>query len=334
MKKIFIIAEAGVNHNGSMENALKMIDIAADAGVDAVKFQLFKAENLVTKDALKAEYQIENSGDNESQFEMLKKLELNEDSQRELFTYCNAKGVEFITSSFDLNELDFVYKLGVPCFKIPSGEITNRPYIEKVGGYNKAVILSTGMCEMDEIQEAIDVLVKAGTEKEKITVLHCNTEYPTPFRDVNLKAMCTIGEEFGVKIGYSDHTEGVEVCTAAVALGAEVIEKHFTLDKSMEGPDHAASLNPKELRTLVRSVRNIEESLGSGIKRPSDSEKKNIPIVRKSIVAKKIIARGEILSPENITVKRPGAGISPMKWYEVIGSIAIKNFNEDEFIVL
>ena len=334
MKKIFIIAEAGVNHNGSMENALKMIAIAADAGVDAVKFQLFKAENVVTKDAPKAEYQIENSGDNESQFEMLTKLELNGDSQRELFTYCNAKGVEFITSAFDLDGLDVVYKLGVSCFKIPSGEITNRPYMEKVGGYNKAVILSTGMCEMDEIQEAINVLIESGTEKEKITVLHCNTEYPTPFRDVNLKAMCTIGEEFGVKIGYSDHTEGVEVCTAAVALGAEVIEKHFTLDKSMEGPDHAASLNPKELRTLVKSVRNIEESLGDGIKRPSDSEKKNIPIARKSIVAKKIIARGEILSPKNITVKRPGTGINPMKWHEVIGSIAIKNFNKDEFIVL
>lgn len=334
MDRIFIIAEAGVNHNGSMENAMKMVDLAVEAGVDAVKFQLFKAENLVTKSAEKAKYQIENFGGDESQFEMLKKLELNEENQNRLFEYCRKKGIEFITSPFDLDGLDFVNGLGVPFFKIPSGEITNKPYLEKIGRYGKKVILSTGMCEMDEIATALQVLIDTGLANDDVVILHCNTEYPTPFRDVNLKAMNTIAKEFGVNVGYSDHTEGIEVCVAAAALGAKVLEKHFTLDRSMEGPDHAASLDPEELKALVKAVRNIELSLGDGIKRPSDSEKKNISIARKSIVAKTVIRKGEVFSETNITVKRPGNGISPMKWNDVIGTVAVRDFEEDELIVL
>lgn len=334
MGKIFIIAEAGVNHNGSIENAMKMIDLAAEAGADAIKFQLFKAENLVTKTAEKADYQIENSGGGESQFEMLKKLELNEENQCKLANYCIDVGIGFITSPFDIDSLDFVNELNMPFFKIPSGEITNRPYLEKIGVFGKKIILSTGMCEMDEISEALNVLIESGTIKSDIIILHCNTEYPTPYKDVNLKAMNTISERFGVQVGYSDHSLGIEICIAAAALGAKVLEKHFTLDKKMKGPDHAASLDPEELKELVKSVRNIESALGDGVKRPSDSEKKNISIARKSIVAKKVICKGELFTEDNITVKRPGVGISPMQWYDVLGRTAIKDFFEDELIVL
>lgn len=335
MKKTLIIAEAGVNHNGSITMAKKMIDVAADAGVDYVKFQTFKASNLVTKFATRADYQQQNMEDNDNlQYTMLKQLELLPEQHIELIEYCKVKGINFFSTAFDFDSVDFLASLHLGLWKIPSGEITNYPYLRKIAHYHEPVILSTGMCEFSDIERALHVLLQFGVEKEQITVLHCNTEYPTPFRDVNLKAMLEIGERFGVKIGYSDHTQGIEVSIAAVALGATVIEKHFTLDRNMEGPDHKASLEPNELKQMVDAIRNIEKALGSRRKEVSDSERKNRAIARKSIVAATSIKKGETFSEDNITVKRPGNGISPMQWNEVMGKAAMRDFEEDELIEL
>ena len=334
MKKVFIIAEVGVNHNGSLEIAKKLIDVAKECGADAVKFQTFKAERLVSKKAAKADYQKNTTDSGESQYEMIKKLELDLDDHKELISYCKEKGIQFLSSPFDLESIDLLSELGLEIFKVPSGEITNLPYLRKIGKLSKKVILSTGMADLGEIEDALDILIKSGTKKENITVLHCNTEYPTPYEDVNLKAMLTIKNAFNVRIGYSDHTPGIGVPIAAVALGAEVIEKHLTLDKNMEGPDHKASLEPKELKQMVKAIRNIEKSLGNGIKKPSLSESKNINIARKSLVAIKSIKKGEIFSEKNVEIKRPGNGISPMRWDEVIGKTANKDFEIDEMIEL
>lgn len=334
MNRTLIIAEVGVNHNGSIIIAKKLIDVAEDCGADAVKFQTFTAEKLVRFNAEKAAYQKETSGTDETQFNMIKKLELDVVAHEELIDYCAKKGILFLSSPFDLDSIDLLAELGLEIIKIPSGEIVNLPYLEKIGKLKKRIILSTGMADLGEIKNALDVLISSGTEKSDITVLHCNTEYPTPYEDVNLNAMATIKKAFGVKVGYSDHTLGIEVPIAAVALGAEAIEKHFTLDKNMKGPDHKASLEPNELKAMVNGIRNIEKALGDGIKKPSKSEKKNIDVVRKSIVAIKPIKKGEIFNEENIGVKRPGTGISPMKWYEVIGKTAKKDFEIGQWIIL
>ena len=334
MSGVLIIAEAGVNHNGDIELAKNMVDAAVESGVDAVKFQAWKAERLVTRFAGKAEYQKTGTRSGESQLEMLKTLEISERGERELFGYCNEKGIRFICSPFDMESIDLLNLLGVETIKIPSGEITNLPYLRKVGSLGKKLILSTGMAEFIEIKDALNVIVDSGTSKENISVLHCNTEYPTPFEDVNLTAMLTIRDELGVRVGYSDHTPGIEVSVAAVALGAEVIEKHFTLDKNMKGPDHKASLEPDELKAMVDAIRNIEKTLGDGIKKPSPSELKNIYVARKSIVAARNIWKGEMLTEDNITVKRPGNGISPMRWDEVVGQRVVRDFKEDELIEL
>ncbi len=331
-KKVLIIAEAGVSHNGDFDLARKMIDVAVDCGVDIIKFQTFKSENLVTKTASKANYQIKNTGKNDSQLSMLKKLELREIDFINLKKYCEEKKIKFFSTGFDLESLAFLKELNMGLWKVPSGEITNLPYLEFIGKSNEPVILSTGMSTMDEIEAAIEILVKSGTERSKITVLHCNTDYPTRFEDVHMNAMNTIKERLDISVGYSDHTPGVEVSLAAVALGAEVIEKHFTLDKTFEGPDHKASLDPEELRILVTQIRNIEKSLGRFEKIPSVSEIKNIQVARKSIVAKTKIKQGDPFTSYNLTTKRPGTGISPMKWYEVIGTTAKKDYEEDELI--
>ena len=332
LKKTFIIAEAGVNHNGRLELAIKLVDVAVEAGADAVKFQTFKAEKVVSVNAAKAAYQIQTTNAAESQFDMIQRLELDRSAHEELFHYCKEKGIQFLSSPFDLESIDLLNKLGLKIFKIPSGEITNLPYLRKVGILKKEIILSTGMADLGEIEDALDVLLKAGTEIKNITVLHCSTEYPTPMQDVNLKAMQTIATAFNIKVGYSDHTLGIEVPIAAVALGATVIEKHFTLDKKMEGPDHRASLEPNELNNMVHAIRNIEKALGSGIKKPSPSELKNKSIVRKSIVATKDINKGVTFNEENLTIKRPGTGINPMRWNEVIGQKANRNYQKDEEI--
>ena len=329
---IFIIAEAGVNHNGSVELAKKLIDAAVDAGANAVKFQTFKAEKLVSKKAQKAEYQKETTDANESQFDMIKKLELDLDTHRELIAYCQEKNIMFLSTPFDHDSIEMLNDLGLEIFKIPSGEITNLPYLRHIGKLGKKVILSTGMADIGEIEDALDVLVTAGTSKEDITVLHANTMYPTPMEDVNLKAMQTIACTFGVDVGYSDHTLGIEVPIAAVAMGAKVIEKHFTLDKTMEGPDHKASLEPHELKAMVKAIRNIEQALGNGIKKPSKSEEPNMVVARKSIVASKPIKKGETFSEDNLAIKRPGDGKSPMRWDEIIGAVAQKDYNVDEKI--
>ena len=335
MRHTLIIAEAGVNHNGSLELAKRLIDAAADAGGDYVKFQTFKAENLVTKSAKQAEYQKKNIGDgDDSQYQMLKNLELSLVDHEVLIGYCKQKGVRFFSTAFDLESIDYLASLNLPLWKIPSGEIINYPYLRKIARQGQTVILSTGMCDMTDIKNALDILIKFGLIKDQITILHCNTEYPTPFEDVNLRAMLTIKEAFGIKVGYSDHTRGIEVPIAAVALGAEVIEKHFTLDRNLPGPDHKASLEPDELKAMVRAIRNIEQAMGDGEKKVTVSEGKNIAIARKSIVAAHPIKKGEILSEENLTVKRPGIGISPMQWDEIVGTIAIRDYNEDELIEL
>lgn len=334
MDKVLIIAEAGVNHNGSLELAKQLVDIAVDAGADIVKFQTFKAENLVTKKAKMAAYQVENTNKKESQYAMLKRLELSENDFKLLCGYCQEKKIRFFSTAFDIESLEFLKTFNMGLWKIPSGEITNLPYLEFIGRQKEQVILSTGMADMQEIGEAIAVLVENGTKQEEITVLHCNTEYPTPMSDVNLLAMDAIKKKFNVKIGYSDHTSGTEVSVAAVALGATVIEKHFTIDQTMEGPDHKASLNPTELKNLVTQIRNIEAALGVAEKKPSASELKNKPIARKSLVASADIKAGELFSASNLTVKRPGQGISPMKFHEVIGKKAKRDFNEDELIEL
>jgi N,N'-diacetyllegionaminate synthase len=332
MKHTLIIAEAGVNHNGSIDAARELIEVAASAGADIVKFQTFKSEKLVSKFAKKAEYQKENTGNDESQLDMLKKLELSEESHYRLIEHCDKNKIQFLSTPFDLESIDFLNKLNLNYFKIPSGEITNLHYLRKVGSAGKEVILSTGMSTLDEIGAALGILTKSGTSLDKISVLHCNTEYPTPFEDVNLNAMLTIKKTFGVRVGYSDHTPGIEVPIAAVALGATIIEKHFTLDKNLPGPDHKASLNPAELIAMITSIRNIEKAMGSEMKEPSNSEVKNKVIARKSIVASRDIQAGEIFSEENITVKRPGNGISPMRWDEILGLRANRYYAEDELI--
>jgi N,N'-diacetyllegionaminate synthase len=332
MNKTFIIAEAGVNHNGSLEMAFQLIDVAVAAGADAVKFQTFKAEKVIAVNAPKAGYQKEATGSDESQLEMVKKLELDETAHTRLYQYCQHKGIQFLSTPFELESIDLLYRLGLEIFKIPSGEITNLPYLRKLGALKKRLIMSTGMADLGEIEDALDVLTESGTPLENMTVLHCNTEYPTPVEDVNLKAMLTIGHAFGVAVGYSDHTPGIEVAVAAVALGAAVLEKHFTLDRNLPGPDHKASLEPDELKAMVQAIRNIEKALGNGIKRPSPSEVKNKSIARKSLVATQPIKTGELFSADNITAKRPGTGISPMRWDEVIGQVAQKNYERDDLI--
>ena len=330
---VFIIAEAGVNHNGDIELAKKLIDAASDAGADAVKFQTFKAEKLVSKDAKKAAYQQENMQvKSDSQYEMLKKLELDTQTHKELIEYCNTKNIMFLSTPFDLESIELLNDLQLPIFKIPSGEITNLPYLRAIAKLNKKVVLSTGMSSMQEVREAFEVLLNNGTEKENITILHANTMYPTPMEDVNLHAMQSIQKELDIAVGYSDHTLGIEVPIAAVAMGASIIEKHFTLSRSMEGPDHKASLEPDELKAMVISIRNIEKSLGSYEKKPSPSEMPNMALARKSIVAARKIAKGEVLSEENLTVKRPGEGISPMRWDKIIGKVATKSYDIDEMI--
>lgn len=331
MNKTFIIAEAGVNHNGSIELAKELIAKGAEAGVDAVKFQSFKADKLVTVNAEKAEYQVANTGNSqESQYQMIKKLELDYAKHQELMDYATSLGVMFLSSAFDLESIDLLKDLGLGVFKIPSGEITNLPYLRKTAKTGKKVILSTGMSTLGEIEEALDVLKENGAKE--ITVLHCNTEYPTPMSDVNLTAMNTMKEAFKVPVGYSDHTLGIEVPIAAVALGATVIEKHFTLDKTMEGPDHKASLEPDELKQMVTSIRNIEQALGDGVKTPTKSERKNKAIARKSLIAKTNIAKGDVFTEDNLDIKRPGTGISPMLWDEVVGTKAAKDYTADELI--
>jgi N,N'-diacetyllegionaminate synthase len=332
--KTLLIAEAGVNHNGDINLARQLVDVAAEAGADWVKFQTFSADRLVTKNAEKAEYQAQFSDEGESQYEMLRGLELTHDMHEALIEHCASCGIQFFSTGFDRESIDLLVELGLKCFKIPSGEVTNLPYLRHIGQHGKPVILSTGMTTLDEIEVALDVLERAGTPRERITVLHCNTEYPTPMADVNLRAMLTIRDAFNVQVGYSDHTLGIEVAIAAVALGARVIEKHFTLDRNLPGPDHKASLEPDELKSMVVSIRNIERAMGDGIKRPSSSEAKNKPVARKSLVAKCTIRAGEVFNETNLTVKRPGTGLSPMRWDEVLGSKAPRNFVPDELIEL
>lgn len=326
-KHTLIIAEAGVNHNGDLYLAKKLIDVAAEAGVDYVKFQTFKAENLVSKNAQKAEYQKINAGENDSQLEMLKKLELTLEDHHKLIDYCKEKKVAFFSTGFDLQSLDLLHQLGLRLYKVPSGEITNLPYLKKVAKLAEKVIISTGMCNLLDIENAINVFLENGFGKNEIVVLHCNTEYPTPMCDVNLNAMKTIANSFQVAVGYSDHTLGIEIPIAAVALGAEVIEKHFTLDRSMKGPDHAASLEPNELIQMVKSIRNIEMALGSGIKEPTPSEIKNMAIARKSIHAARDIEEGSIIQEQDLVMLRPGDGISPMDMNKIIGKVANGNIN-------
>ncbi len=329
-----IIAEAGVNHNGDINLAKQLVDAAARAGADLVKFQTFSAHRLVTQDAPKAQYQTETTDPSQSQFDMLRKLELTAQMHEVLLEHCKKQDIGFLSTGFDIESLEYLAKLGLSRFKVPSGEITNLPYLRRIGSLSKPLILSTGMATLGEIEAALEILDQAGISRSQITVLHCNTEYPTPMSDVNLKAMCTIRDAFGVTVGYSDHTQGIEVPIAAVALGAAVIEKHLTLDRSLPGPDHKASLEPEEFAAMVRAIRNIEQATGDGIKRPSNSEAKSRSIVRKSLVAARPIRAGETFTHENITVKRPGIGISPMRWDEVVGRSALRDFVTDELIEL
>jgi N,N'-diacetyllegionaminate synthase len=333
IKKTIIIAEAGVNHNGDVNIAKKLIDAASDAKVDYVKFQTFIAEENISVNAKKAEYQIKNTNNNvESQLEMVKKLELSEENHYDLVKYCKKKNVKFLSTAFDFKSIELLKKISIDFFKIPSGEITNLPYLIAVSKLELPIVMSTGMATMDEVRIALGVLLLNGISKDDITILHCNTEYPTPMEDVNLTAMLSVGRELDVKIGYSDHTLGIEIPIAAVALGAKVIEKHFTLDRSMAGPDHKASLEPNELKAMVTAIRNIERALGDGIKIPSKSEKKNIAIARKSIVASREIKKGEVFSGKNLTTKRPGTGVSPMNWESIIGTKSEKDYNQDDLI--
>lgn len=334
MEKTMIIAEAGVNHNGSMKLARQLIDKAVDADVDYIKFQTFKAETLVNRAARQAEYQTKNLGKEESQFEMMKKLELSFPEFIKLDEYCKETGIRFLSTPFDLESIDFLASLGMDYMKVPSGEITNLPYLRHIAQTGIPVIMSTGMCTLGMIEDALNVLYRNGLSTDDITLLHCNTEYPTPMVDVNLRAMETLRSAFGTQVGYSDHTKGIEVPIAAVAMGATVIEKHFTLDRTLPGPDHVASLDPTELKAMVEAIRNIEKAMGSSVKKVSASEEKNINVARKSIVVSKAIRKGETFSEDNLTVKRPGNGISPMKWDEVIGIQAKRDFEEDEMIEL
>lgn len=330
MSRVFIIAEAGVNHNGDIKIAKRLIDAAVGAGADAVKFQTFKAENLVCKTAQKAEYQMKTTNQSETQYDMLGKLELTEQMHKELMEYCMKKNILFLSTPFDVESIKLLSGLGMQTFKIPSGEITNLPYLRETAKQQKKVILSTGMSSMDEVKAAVDVLKDSGAKD--ITLLHCNTQYPTPVPDVNLLAMVKMREELGLPVGYSDHTQGIEIPIAAAALGAVVIEKHFTLDKNMEGPDHKASLEPLELKQMVEGIRKTELALGNGIKQVSESEKPNVEIVRKSIVAAVSIKKGEKYTEKNLTTKRPGNGINPMRWDEIIGMTSDRDYKTDEMI--
>lgn len=330
MSRVFVIAEAGVNHNGDIEIAKQLIDAASEAGADAVKFQTFQADSLVCRTAKKAEYQLETTDRTETQYDMLKKLELTPQMHRELIEHCIKRNIMFLSTPFDLESIKLLSELGMQIYKIPSGEITNLPYLREIAKQQKKIILSTGMSSMDEVKAAVNVLKNNGTEE--LTLLHCNTQYPTPISDVNLLAMVKMREETGLPVGYSDHTQGIEVPIAAAALGAEVIEKHFTLDRKMEGPDHKASLEPQELMQMVVGIRKIESALGSKIKQVSESEMTNVAIVRKSIVAAANIKRGEKYTEKNITTKRPATGISPMLWDEIIGKTADRDYKVDEII--
>ena len=334
--KTIIIAEAGVNHNGDISIAKKLIEVAADSGADYVKFQTFKASNLVSAKAVKADYQKLNMGNDadNSQLKMLQQLELSYDDHIVLIEHCKKHHIKFFSTAFDLESIDMLDVFGLDMWKVPSGEITNLPYLEKIGSLKKEVILSTGMCTMEEIEEAMNVLLKNGTVKEQITVLHCNTEYPTPMIDVNLRAMLAIKQKLNVEIGYSDHTLGFEVPVAAVALGAIVIEKHFTLDKNSEGPDHKASLEPDELKQMVSAIRNIEQALGDGIKKPSSSEIKNIVVARKSIHLNHDVKAGHVITKDDLIMKRPDDGISPMKMYDVVGKKTVSGFFADHKLML
>jgi len=335
MNHTLIIAEAGVNHNGSIDLAKQLVDKAVEAGADFIKFQTFKAAKLVTKTARQADYQQKNIGNgNESQYQMLKKLELSPSEHEELINHCHAKGIKFFSTAFDPESMELLHSLKLGLWKIPSGEVTNYPFLKRIASYNEKTILSTGMCDLSDVKAAVEALYKNGLSKENLILLHCNTEYPTPFEDVNLLAMDALQKEFGVEVGYSDHTRGIEVPIAAVALGATVIEKHFTLDRNMPGPDHKASLEPDELKSMVSAIRIIEKALGSAEKKVSDSERKNIAIARKSIVAARDIRQGEVFTEKNLTVKRPGTGISPMRWEEIMGLKAVRDFQEDELIEL
>lgn len=332
MNRTLIIAEAGVNHNGSLEMAKTLVEKAAEAGVDYVKFQTFKSEKLVSRHATKAEYQKANTDGEDSQLKMLQQLELSHNDHLQLIEHCNRCGVKFLSTAFDLDSIDFLASLSLDLWKIPSGEITNLPYLRRIAQKGERVIMSTGMCTLEDIEAALNVLIINGTPRENITLLHCNTEYPTPWGDVNLRAMHDIAQRFNLAVGYSDHTQGIEVPIAAVALGATVIEKHFTLDNNLPGPDHKASLNPQQLKEMVTAIRHIELSLGDGVKQISESERKNISIARKSIVAATPISKGDLLTEENLTVKRPGGGISPMLWDKVVGTTATRDYLPDEMI--
>ncbi|MEK9657134.1 MAG: N-acetylneuraminate synthase [bacterium] len=331
-KRTFIIAEAGVNHNSDVSLAKKLIDLAVIAEVDAIKFQTFKAETLASLDAQKAAYQNQKTSSSESQFDMLLKLELTHDMHLELIDYCKQKDILFLSSPFDCESIDYLNQLKLPICKIPSGEITHIPYLRKIGQLNKKTILSTGMCTLKEIEFAINFLFKSGLDRSHLSLLHCTSEYPCPFEDVNLKAIETLKKEFGLPVGYSDHTSGITVPIAAVAMGATIIEKHFTLDKTLPGPDHQASLEPDELEQMVKAIREVEKAMGNGVKQPAKSELKNINIVRKSIVAKRRIKKGEVFTEDNLICKRPGTGLSPMQWDKVIGIKADKFYEEDQLI--
>jgi N,N'-diacetyllegionaminate synthase len=330
--RTLIIAEAGVNHNGDMDLARSLVDAAAASGADWVKFQTFVADRLVTADAKKAAYQAESTGKAESQRAMLRRLELTREMHVDLIAHCADRGIEFFSTGFDIESVDLLVELGLRAFKVPSGELTNLPYLRHIGRFGKDTILSTGMATMEEIGAAVEALERAGTSRDRITVLHCTSEYPTPMEEVNLRAMLTIRDTFGVAIGYSDHTQGIEVPIAAVALGATVIEKHFTIDRTLPGPDHRASLEPRELKAMVQGIRNIEVALGDGVKRMTASEARNRPVVRKSIVAARPIAAGELFTESNLATKRPGTGLSPMVWEQVVGKPAPRSFQPDELI--
>jgi len=332
MRKTIIIAEAGVNHNGDLEIAKRLIEVAAKAGADYVKFQTFTANELVTQNAMRADYQIKNTNINESQFQMIQRLELKREYHQPLIDYSNLCGIKFLSTAFDINSLEFLDSLGVDLFKIPSGEITNYPYLKTVASYGKKIILSTGMSTLADVDNAISVLMKFGSLREDITILHCTTEYPAPIDEVNLLAMNVLKTSFGVDVGYSDHTMGIIIPISAVSLGASIIEKHFTLDRNMEGPDHKASLEPDELISMVESIRMVEKALGDGIKKVTSSELININIARKSLVANTYIKKGEIFTSQNVSVKRPGSGISPMRYDEIIGRFAIRDFDINELI--
>jgi N,N'-diacetyllegionaminate synthase len=332
--KTLIIAEAGVNHNGDIKLAKKLIDIAADAGADLIKFQTFNTDRLVTQSAQKANYQILATDKKETQHSMLRKLELTEAAHHELITHCASRRIGFFSTGFDIESINMLVGLGQKFFKIPSGEITNLPYLRHIGQFGGTVIISTGMSNMDEIAAAISLLEGSGTARTKITVLHCTTAYPVPMQEVNLRAMQNIQSVFNVSVGYSDHTIGIEIPIAAVALGATVIEKHFTIDRSLPGPDHKASLEPAELMSMIDAIRNIEMAVGDGIKRLMPSETENLNVVRKSIVARNIIRRGQVICSEDLATKRPGNGMSPMRWEEVIGTVAKRDFFPDELIEL